>query len=261
MHGCFATLERLLEKIPFKEKRDRLWLVGDLVNRGRHSLEVLRWARRRHKELGSRFQVVLGNHDLHLLALHHGYSKPRRGDTLENLLDAKDGDRLVRWLSKRPLLHREDDWILVHAGLLPQWTGKRAEREAQSLSEMLRGPNRRYLLSRRPRGRLPKGFRKLRRHLAVLTRVRMCHPNGSLARFNGTPESAPRSLTPWHATEGARWSKRTVVCGHWAAQGLRLDEHMLALDSACVWGGKLSAVRLEDRKLVQVRCRKTDLPR
>lgn len=261
VHGCYRALERLLEKIPFKEKRDRLWMVGDLVNRGRYSAEVLRWARQRQQELGSRFRVVLGNHDLHLVAVHRGIVKARRGDTLDSVLRAKDCDELVQWLAGQVLLHREDDWILVHAGLLPHWTPKRAERIALRLTQELGDMGDRHLLTRKPRRKLPKGYKKLRRQLAVLTRIRMCHPNGALAAFSGPPDRAPKSLAPWHAADDARWRKRTVVCGHWAAQGLRLEEHMIALDSACAWGGKLSAVRLEDRKVVQVRCRRSDLPR
>lgn len=260
VHGCYGTLEKLLDKIPFKEKRDHLWLVGDLVNRGQYSLEVLRWARRRQEELGPRFQMVLGNHDLHLLAVHRGYSKVRGGDTLKPLLKAKDASDLVGWLAAQPLLHLANQWILVHAGLLPHWSGKRARRIALRLEEELRGDGGRPLLARKPRHKLPKGYKKLRRQLAVLTRVRMFHPNGALSRYSGPPKRAPKSLTPWYASADARWRKRTVVCGHWAAQGLYLEDRLLALDSACAWGGKLSALRLEDRKLVQVRCRRSDLP-
>ncbi len=260
IHGCRRTLDALLEELPFRERKDRLWLVGDLVNRGTGSRDVLLWARERHRDLGDRFRMVLGNHDLHLIAVARGVSKLRRGDTLEDVLEGTKRRKLVRWLESQPFVHAEDGWILVHAGLRAKWSAGRATRVSTRLQEVLTGEYGDHLLRRRPRGGLPQGLEKRRRQLAVLTRMRMLHPNGAMARFSGHPDLAPKKLSAWHEHPEPRWSEDVVVCGHWAAQGLRIEPQMLGLDSACVWGGHLSAMCLETGELIQVKARKKDLP-
>ena len=256
LHGCFDSLQALLEQLPLRRKRDRLWLTGDLVNRGPKSLETLRWARATSRAMGERFRAVLGNHDLHLLAAAHGVGKPRSGDTFDAILSAPDRDKLVRWLSRLPFLHREDGWLLVHAGLLPQWTPDKAEAQAERLARAFRGPWRNRLLARDFDGRgltaaEVKKLHKRRRALAALTRLRTCTRDGEPCHFTGPPSEAPRGCLPWFAVPGRRSAGANVVFGHWAALGFHRQEGALALDSGCAWGGALTAVRLEDGKVYQ----------
>lgn len=254
IQGCHTTLRRLLARIGFDARSDRLWLVGDLVNRGPESLAVLRWAR----ELGNRAVVVLGNHDLHLLARGLGLAAAKPTDTLDEVLAAPDRDELLAWLRERPLLHREGNLVLVHAGLLPEWTVAEAEALARDVERVLRGPEGPDLLARprrlAPRRWLPTLDDRSRRHLALLafTRLRTLSPDGEPDfDFSGPPERAPAGLVPWF-DRPRRWSaEATAVFGHWAALGLHLGPRQLALDSACVWGGSLTALRLEDRAIVQ----------
>jgi len=254
VQGCFATLERLLERIRFNPAADRLWLTGDLVNRGPRSLEVLRWA----KGLGGRLVSVLGNHDLHLVGRVLGVRSERKRDTLEPVLAAPDRDELVEWLRNRPLVHREDGRLLVHAGLQPSWTVDEAEALARHLEERLRGPKGRRLLEDMTTRDVP-GWptvdgRKQRDALALqtFTLLRTCSPDGRLCHdFSGPPEEAPRGCTPWFAVPGRRSAETLVVFGHWAALGLVREKNILALDTGCVWGGPLSAVRLDDGTVFQ----------
>lgn len=265
VHGCALTLTRLLERLELDEARDRLWLVGDLVNRGPSSLAVLRWARRRSLELGVRLRVVLGNHDLHLLARSAGVAEAKPQDTLDAVLAAPDRAALLDWLLHRPLYHREvlavagepRTIVLVHAGLLPEWTLEEAEREARAAADALRGEERGLVLGR---GRVPSSIRKRRSALRSLTRLRMCDPRGRPVDFDGPPEAAPAGLLPWFSHPQRAWAgalpRPLIVFGHWAALGLRLepaaDPAVLGLDGGCVWGGQLAAVRLEDLRLVTV---------
>lgn len=254
IQGCHTTLRRLLERIRFDAGVDRLWLVGDLVNRGPGSLDVLRWAR----ELGDRLTVVLGNHDLHLLARGLGAAAAKPTDTLDAVLAAPDRDELLAWLRARPLLHREGDLLLVHAGLLPEWTVGEAETQARDVERALRGPEAAELLAR-PRRHAPRGWiagleNLPRRQLALLalTRLRTMSLHGEPEfDFSGPPDGAPAGHIPWFRMPGRRSAEATVVFGHWAALGLHRGPHHLALDSGCVWGGTLTALRLDDRTVVQ----------
>ncbi|MBN1773821.1 MAG: symmetrical bis(5'-nucleosyl)-tetraphosphatase [Deltaproteobacteria bacterium] len=254
IQGCHATLQRLLARIGFDARSDRLWLVGDLVNRGPGSLDVLRWA----KELGDRAVVVLGNHDLHLLARGLGAAPAKPTDTLDEALAAPDRDTLLDWLRERPLLHRDGELALVHAGLLPEWTLDDAETQARDVERALRGPEAPELLGR-PRRHAPRrwvaGLDDLpRRQLAMLalTRLRTLTLHGEPElEFSGPPDGAPDGRVPWFLMPGRRSAAATVVFGHWAALGLRLEPHYAALDSGCVWGGSLTALRLDDRTVVQ----------
>jgi bis(5'-nucleosyl)-tetraphosphatase (symmetrical) len=253
VQGCFRTLERLLGRIRFDPSADRLWMAGDLVNRGPRSLEVLRLARSLDKAL----VCVLGNHDLHLLGRARGARPARRGDTLDAVLGAPDRDELVDWLARRPMLHREGEHLLVHAGLQPAWTPEGAERVAREIEERLRGPGADALLAGLSRRGLP-GWRAARRDekdvlaLQTFTLLRTCGDDGRLCReFSGPPAQAPPGCRPWFAVPGRLSEGAVVVCGHWSALGLRLETNLIALDTGCVWGGPLSAVRLDDRAVFQ----------
>ena len=262
IHGCFDTLQALWPRLGFDLQRDRLWLVGDLVNRGPWSLEVLRWAKDLDKQLGERMQVVLGNHDLQLLALADGYASKRRKDTLDAVLAAPDREELVAWLAGRPLVHRDGEVMLVHAGLLPQWAPADAERLAREAELVLRDPERRRLLIDRAL-ELPAGspYRQLRTALSAFGGLRTCTSEGEPCKWKGPPEGAPPGCLPWFEVPGRRSAGVTVVFGHWAAMGLRLEPRAIALDSGCLWGYRLSAIRLEDRKLFQQESLESALPK
>lgn len=250
IQGCFEPLQRLLRRIRYS-RSDRLWLVGDLVNRGPQSLEVLRWARRQ----GDRVVAVLGNHDLHLLSRAAEVSGPKRRDTLSEVLAAPDRGRLLSWLGARPLLHRRGNTLLVHAGLSPDWSLWEAARRARRCERALRGPQGRELLAA-VNGARPTSpeLAALAADIAVFTRLRtLRRSRAPCESFNGTLEEAPRGCLPWFRFPRRASAEVTVVFGHWAALGLHLERRVLALDSACVWGGALTAVRLDDRAVFQVR--------
>jgi bis(5'-nucleosyl)-tetraphosphatase (symmetrical) len=253
IQGCHRTLQRLLVRIQFDPNRDRLWLVGDLVNRGPASLEVLRWAR----GLDPAATVVLGNHDLHLLARAAGLRRSKARDTFQDVLKAADRDELLDWLRQRPFLHREGDRVLIHAGLLPAWTADAAEglaREAAAalqegaLAEWIRHDEEEpepWHPGLRPR-------RRLRLAVQAFTSLRTCTPEGrACPGFHGPPEDAPAGCLPWFEVPGRKSAGVTVVCGHWSTLGLRVQAGLVALDTGCVWGGPLTAVRLEDRAVFQ----------
>jgi len=256
IQGCWDPLQRLLATIPYDPGRDRLWLVGDLVNRGPGSLEVLRWAR----GLGDGTVVVLGNHDLHLIGRALGSTTRRPGDTLDAVLGAPDREELLSWLRSRPFAHREDRWLLVHAGLLPEWTVEEALQRARELEQVVAGPDAAQLLARLHARRAPRpeaaSNGRARRELALAALVRMrCVDTrtGELAlRFKGPPEEAPDGLIAWFDAATPRDCAVTVVCGHWSALGLRLRPGLVATDTGCWMGRELTAVRLEDLSVFQV---------
>ena len=258
IQGCFSALQRLIDNIGFNPSKDTLWFVGDLVNRGRESLAVVRWV----KALGSSAVVVLGNHDLHLLATGEGARPLGNGDTFQDVLAAPDREELLRWLRHQRLLYREDHIVLVHAGLLPQWTADEAEALAREVEQVLRGSDYKMLLQGMY-GSSPRqwssdltGMARYRLIINALTRLRFCTLDGEMDfKENGPPETAPQGFFPWYAVPNRRSREAVIVSGHWAALGLRVADNLLALDSGCVWGGSLTAVRLEDRKVFQVSCR------
>ena len=238
VQGCFDTFERLLATIDWRPGRDQLWLVGDLVNRGAKSLEVLRWARA-HDE---RVVAVLGNHDLHLLARAEGARKPSANDTLDAVLDAPDRKKLLKWLRRRPFLHRAHGHVLVHAGIPPMWGLRKAQRRAEQAAAFLRQEGAGPLLT--PRGPAPA---KLRDAVAGLTRMRLVNEAGEpVFDYTGPPDSAPPGQQPWYAHPRSLLLPDTVVFGHWAALGHHRFPKALALDSGAVWGRQLTAIRLED---------------
>ncbi len=241
VQGCARTLRRLLSRIRFDRARDRLLLVGDLVNRGPRSLEVLRWA----ADQGDRIVSVLGNHDLHLLARAAGVTLKRSQDTLDDVLDAPDASELLTWLRSRPFLHREDGLLLVHAGLLPDWTADEASALATAASDALRGPDGPAFLRAVGGGLAREELLRLARAANVLTRIRAVGPD-RLPRDgpSGPPDRLPKGLRPWYAVS-RRSAPDLVVFGHWAAAGLVRLEGLLGLDTGCACGGTLTAVRID----------------
>jgi bis(5'-nucleosyl)-tetraphosphatase (symmetrical) len=256
IQGCMAPLRQLIELIRFDPSVDRLWFVGDLVNRGPESLAVLRYVR----GLGDAAVTVLGNHELHLLALAAGVARPGRKDTVHDVLGAPDRTDLLSWLRQRPMAHREGEILLIHAGLLPQWTIPIATELAQEAEVALRGNGWRELLQGLYEGRLPDrwsdglaGPARLGVVINALTKLRVCTAEGVMAlSFKAEPERAPPGLLPWFRAPRRRSTDVTVVCGHWSALGLHLQDKIIAVDTGCVWGRPLTAVRLEDRQVFQV---------
>jgi len=252
VQGCYDELEQLLEKLRFKKEKDRLWFVGDLVNRGPKSLEVLRFVR----GLGDRAVVVLGNHDLHLVTQHEGFERPRTDDTFRDVLAAPDRKHLVDWLRQRPMMHAEGGYAMVHAGLLPQWSIEKALSLGREVERALAAPDYREFL-KNMYGSQPDewrdslaGWERLRVIVNAMTRLRFCTTDGRMElRTKGV--KPPAGYLAWYEF---RKEKETIVCGHWSALGLKTTVKLAALDSGCVWGGSLSALRLEDRSLHQVAC-------
>ncbi len=260
VQGCYLSLQRLILAVRFNPQHDRLWFTGDLVNRGPDSLHVLRYI----KDLGPAAITVLGNHDLFLLAVGAKVSTLRRGDTLAQVLDSPDCDELLAWLRQQPLLHREGEWVLVHAGFLPQWTVEEAQQLAKEAGTALRGdqyaatlralhPNEHLQWAPELTG--PLRFASI---IKVLTRLRTCSVSGVMeSSFSGPPELTPKGFHPWFNISSRRSATATMVYGHWAAMGLHITPNLLALDSGCVYGRQLTAVRLEDRRVFQVPCEDT----
>jgi bis(5'-nucleosyl)-tetraphosphatase (symmetrical) len=233
VQGCDASLGKLLEQIAFDPARDRLWFVGDLVNRGPRSLQVLR----RVHALGDRAVVVLGNHDLHLIARDAGLAGPKKRDTLDEVLAAPDRKALCTWLRSRPLMHREGPWVMVHAGLRPEWTVDEAEHRAHTLEALLRGEQ------------FATTVFKGNDDLQVFARLRALFLDGKICDFDGSPADLPKGAVPWFKHPARKNRDATIVFGHWSALGLHLDDQVAGLDTGCVWGRSLTAMRLEDRAI------------
>ncbi len=257
IQGSFDELQALLDAFRFDRAKDSLWFVGDLVNRGPASLATLRFVR----DLGDRALTVLGNHDLHLLALAQGSVKAREDDTLGDVIAAPDRDELLDWLRHRPMAHVASNYALVHAGLLPQWDIAKAKALAGEVETELRGPRHKEFLAQLYGSRPDRwsddlrGPDRLRVIVNAMTRLRFCTSEGVMDfDTKGETAQAPAGYLPWFEVPGRKSVDYTLICGHWSALGLRIAPKLLALDSGCVWGGKLSAVRLEDRRLYQVPC-------
>lgn len=253
IQGCFDELQALLALLRFG-RGDRLWFVGDLVNRGPKSLEVLRFVR----DLGERAVTVLGNHDLHLVTQHEGFERSRGDDTFGDVLGASDRGELVDWLRTRALMHEEGDFAMVHAGLVPQWSVAKGLQLAGEVEGALRAASYREFLANMY-GSTPetwndelRGWDRLRVIVNAMTRMRFCTPAGKMD-FRAKGAGAPAGYRPWFDLRPK--DEQTLVCGHWSALGLKVTQRLLALDSGCVWGGKLTAIRLEDRRKYEVPCR------
>lgn len=254
VQGCFDELQALTALLRFEPTRDQLWFVGDLVNRGPKSLEVLRYVR----ALGDSAVTVLGNHDFHLLCLAEGCAKRRADDTLDELLGAPDAPQLLDWLRSRSMLHVQDGYAMVHAGLLPQWSIDKALSLAREVEGALRGARYREFLANLY-GAEPRAWRddlagwdRLRVIVNAMARMRFCTAQGEMDMKAKGTEARP-GFRPWFELRPA--GERPIVCGHWSALGLKLTERLAVLDTGCVWGGSLTALRLEDRALFQLPCR------
>jgi len=256
IQGCHDSLCRLLDACAFDPARDRLWLVGDLVNRGPQSLATLRLI----KSFGDAALTVLGNHDLYLLMVAEGGARFRaRDDTLQAILDAPDRDELLGWLRRQPLCHVEGEYCMVHAGLLPQWTAARARELAREVEDALQGAQfaefMQQLWGSEPAAWSDDltGWARLRVIVNAMTRMRFCTAEGVMEfKTKGETAQAPAGYLPWFDAPQRRSADSIMVVGHWSALGLKLTPNLLALDSGCLWGGQLSALRLEDRRLFQV---------
>jgi bis(5'-nucleosyl)-tetraphosphatase (symmetrical) len=257
LQGCQPSLMSLLERIHAECIEPRLIFVGDLVNRGPKSLETLRAIR----QLGTKATALLGNHDLHLLAVAHGIRKAHASDTLDEILQASDRDEWLDWVRNRPLAHFEQGHLVVHAGVLPQWTVRQTLDLAHEVETVLRGPDWVDFL-REMYGNQPAkwddaltGSDRLRCIINALTRVRFCTPDGSMElttkEAHGT--GLPGHL-PWFDVPGRKTADTPMIFGHWSTLGLLLRPNLIGLDTGCVWGGKLTALRLQDRALLQVDC-------
>ena len=262
IQGCFDAFSRLLERCAFDPARDRLWLVGDLVNRGPRSLETLRFVR----DLGEAAVTVLGNHDLSLLMAAEGFGKRSKGDTIEDVLGAPDRDELLFWLRQQRLCHVENGFCLVHAGLLPQWTVGKARSLAAEVETALAGAKWRKFMANMW-GSEPaswrndlEGWPRLRVIVNAMTRMRFCTPDGLMDfRVKGEVSKAPKGYLPWFEVPGRRSADSVLITGHWSALGLKVMPNLLAIDSGCLWGGSLTAIRLEDRAIFQVDCSKGEI--
>ena len=257
VQGCYAAMRQLLDKVEFDPDRDRLWLVGDLVNRGPESLEVLRFV----QELGAAHIAVLGNHDLHLLGVWAGHRKSHDSDTLRDILQAPDCDELMHWLRRRPMAHYEHGVLMSHAGAWPGWTVEQTLAHANELENALRSDDFPALYSRLY-GSVPdtwsdnlSGPDRLRVITNVFTRMRFCTAQGVMDfHHKGRIGTPPSQLMPWFDVPGRKTANIPIVFGHWSALGLLLRDDIMALDTACLWGGQLTALRLEDRLPIQVAC-------
>jgi bis(5'-nucleosyl)-tetraphosphatase (symmetrical) len=257
VQGCYDQLMRLLERAGYDERRDVLWFVGDLVNRGPQSAPTVRFA----KGLGARQVTVLGNHDLALLVIADGIRKPHRGDTFGDILSAPDRDELLSWLRHQKLMHAGDGYAMVHAGLLPQWSIAQALALAREVEAALQGPDHREFLMHmygnepaRWRDDLT-GYDRLRVIINAMSRMRLVDAEGTMEFGHKIGLTGlPAGYLPWYDAPNRASRGSPVIFGHWAALGLQLNADAICLDSGCVWGRALSALRLEDRKLFQLDC-------
>ena len=261
VQGCYDELRTLVSRLGFSADRDRLWFVGDLVNRGPRSLDTLRFVR----ALGDNAVVVLGNHDLHLLAVAFGSRRARKSDTLDDVLDADDRDELLEWLVTRPLVHFENRDLMVHAGLVPQWSADLALTLAREVEAALRkdpGKVFDHMYGDEPNrwSESLTGSDRLRFVINVLTRLRVCTAEGKIdLKMKGKPPEAHKNgepaLRPWFEI-GSRGSRDVrIVFGHWSALGLVLAPGVVGLDTGCVWGSSLTAYDLDtDRPPISIPC-------
>ncbi len=266
LQGCYDATQRLLEAIRFDPAQDRLWFCGDLVNRGGQSLETLRLVH----SLRDNSHVVLGNHDLSLLAIGERREEEQRkvNPDLQRIVLAEDRDTLLGWLRRQELVHvdRELGWMMVHAGLSPQWTTQQAERHAREVEEKLQGPQFQRLLKNmygdKPAWH-PKlaGMDRYRAIINIMTRLRYCSPRGRIAfEDKGAPGTQPVGLYPWYEVPGRVERDLKVVCGHWSTLGLFIGHGVHAIDTGAVWGGKLTALQLDTQELRIVQVPGRDVP-
>ncbi|MFZ6732833.1 symmetrical bis(5'-nucleosyl)-tetraphosphatase [Undibacterium sp. Ji42W] len=264
IQGCADQLQSLLNKIELTEPDAQYLFAGDLVNRGPKSLSSLRLIR--DLQIAGRAESVLGNHDLHLLAVANGIRKVHRSDTLDDILQAPDREELLDWLRRRPMAILLHQHLLIHAGIFPQWSAKHTMKLAHEVETQLRSKDWIDLLHHMY-GNTPaqwqddlQGYDRLRCIINALTRMRFCSADGVMD-FDSKDglDSAPQGFAPWFDLSRAS-EKHTVVFGHWSTLGLILRDNLISLDTGCVWGGKLTAVALEDRQIMQIDCPQQQKP-
>ena len=271
IQGCREHLERLLDKIKFDPARDTIWFVGDLVNRGPDSLGVLRLVR---NQLGERAISVIGNHDVHLMSVWSGHGRLKSSDTLRTIIKAEDAGDLIWWLRHRPVMHLAEElgYAMIHAGIPPAWSVAEAQLRALELEDALRGGIPFEDLMGNIYGDLPaewsddlSGYHRLRYIANAFTRMRFTDSSGRLLlRFKGSPKDAPEDHQPWFVTRQRLRSRRDplkLLTGHWSRLGLHTDSGLLSIDTGCLWGETLTAVRIDDgsEELHKVDC--SDLAR
>ena len=265
LQGCCDAFERLLDRLAFSPSRDRLWLLGDLVNRGPSSLATLR----RLHALGDAASCLLGNHDLHLLAVAHGVRPPHRNDTLSAILEAPDREALLGWLRQQRLAIFEAGWLMVHAGVVPQWSRDETLALAAEVEAVLRGPALPDFLhemyGNEPARWDPAltGTPRLRFTVNALTRLRFCTPDGTLDfKTKDGAGAAPEGHLPWFEVPGRRTTDTPIAFGHWSTLGLLNEPRLLGLDTGCIWGGRLTAARVDGlaREIIQVDCAQAQQP-
>jgi bis(5'-nucleosyl)-tetraphosphatase (symmetrical) len=273
LQGCDAALQRLLEKIAFSASRDTLYLLGDLVNRGPASEAVLR----RLMGYGAAARCLLGNHDLHLLATAYGARRPSRKDTLQGVLNAPDRHAMLEWLRHQNLALRERwggrDLLMVHAGVLPGWSADSTMQLAREVEAALRSPDAATFFATMY-GNAPdawsdtlQGPERLRVIVNALTRMRLCTPDGRMEfGFSGGADAVPDGYLPWFEVPGRLSADTTVAFGHWSTLGWLNRSDLFSMDTGCVWGGCLSALRITprttgwDTELIQVQCEQAQKP-
>lgn len=265
IQGCCGPFERMLERIDFSPSRDHLYVLGDMVNRGPASLNTLE----RLSGLGAAVTCLLGNHDLHLLAVAHGVRRPGRGDTLDPILNSPQRDRWMDWIRHQPLALQAHGWLMVHAGVAAPWSAADTLTLAAEVQALLRGPEPGGFL-RLMFGNDParwsdtlQGPARWRFIVNALTRMRFCHADGSLDfHVKENAENAPPGLLPWFEVPGRRCAGEAIAFGHWSTLGPLNRPDLLALDTGCVWGGTLCAARIDGgrRELIQVRCTQAQKP-
>jgi len=272
LQGCYKDLLELLNKINFKSEKDTLWFVGDLVNRGPDSLSTLRFV----KDLGQSAQTVLGNHDLHLLAIHQGIRKNNDSD-IQKIIDAPDCEDLMQWLRQQPLLHydAQSQFTMVHAGIYPHWTLDQAKEYANELETILSSEQYPEFF-KNMYGNSPdqwqeslSGWDRIRFICNSFTRMRYCHPNGQLDfTFNGAPGSEENDLIPWFNLQSRCTENNKIIFGHWSTLGyfkkqnnLTLPKNIYATDTGCVWGGQLTALNIDNpTETISIDCPKRATP-
>ncbi|MBC7604934.1 MAG: symmetrical bis(5'-nucleosyl)-tetraphosphatase [Ramlibacter sp.] len=267
VQGCNSALDRLLAKLDFSASRDTLYLLGDLVNRGPDSAGVLR----RLMRLGESARCLLGNHDLSLLAVAHGLRKPHRNDTMESVLFASDRDAMLDWLRHQKLAMYDNGILMVHGGVLPQWDVATTLALAGEVEHVLRGDDIQGFLAQMY-GNQPaqwseslEGADRLRIIVNALTRLRFCTPDGVMdLKTSGGIDAAPPGYLPWFDVPHRKTANTTVAFGHWSTLGFLKRPGIVSLDTGCVWGGCLSALRLGETRgadeLIQVKCDQAQLP-
>lgn len=265
LQGCFQPLEALLNLVYKASPDAHIIFLGDIVNRGPQSLATLRTVKQLQEQ--GRAETVLGNHDFHLLAAAHGIRRLHPSDTLTDILEADDKDELLDWLRHRPIAIHQDNYLMFHAGVLPQWSLDQALAYAKEVEQQLQGDDWIHFLSQIFANTPAKwndqltGIDRLRCITNAFTRCRFCEADGTMDfKTKGDPAKAPANLTPWFELPQRQTQNVTVVFGHWSTLGLTLRDNVISLDTGCLWGGKLTAMRLSDRDIIQIACRQEQVP-